>query len=119
MGWRPSNGVRYHRYTLIKTIFYFVSSKISIASHPIIFKLLFHIRMWSITSTCIHKHHLTTTMAPCIGFEPTSPFRPTVFKTAPSPPGHTALMEQMTGIEPASPPWQGGIRTIELHLQMG
>ena len=29
-------------------------------------------------------------MAPCTGFEPASPFGPTIFKTAPSPPGHTA-----------------------------
>ena len=29
--------------------------------------------------------------APHTGFEPASPFGPTVFKTAPSPPGHTAI----------------------------
>lgn len=33
-----------------------------------------------------------TLLAPYTGFEPASPCGPTVFKTAPSPPGHTACM---------------------------
>ena len=31
-------------------------------------------------------------LAPCTGFEPARRFRPTVFKTAPSPFGYTALI---------------------------
>lgn len=40
-------------------------------------------------------------MAPSTGFEPASPFKPTAFKAAPSPPGQTAYITVETvGFEP-------------------
>ena len=36
-----------------------------------------------------------TPMAPCTGFEPANLLQPTVFKTAPSPPGHTAWWKDL------------------------
>ena len=41
---------------------------------------------------CSNPTELKGHMAPHTGFEPASPFRPTVFKTASSPPGHTAQL---------------------------
>ena len=37
------------------------------------------------------NYGVTYPKAPHTGFEPASPHGPTVFKTAPSPPGHTAF----------------------------
>ena len=46
-------------------------------------------------------------LAPCTGFEPASRFRPNAFKTPSSPPGHTAYVELLIGVEPmtSSLPW--------------
>ena len=41
------------------------------------------------------NYGVTYPKAPYTGFEPASPHGPTVFKTAPSPPGHTANYENV------------------------
>ena len=57
-----------------------------------------------IRNPLLYSTELKGYMAPHTGFEPASPFRPTVFKTAPLPPGHTAyVMVGRVGFEPTHP----------------
>ena len=46
----------------------------------------------SATNCCTSHYTTHPILAPCTGFEPAKTFVPTVFKTAPSPPGHTAYI---------------------------
>ena len=57
-------------------------------------------------------------MAPPTGFEPASPFRPTAFKVAPSPPGQTAYKLETVGFEP-TPDKSDKITLTPLHSLWG
>lgn len=58
-------------------------------------------------------------MALHTGFEPASPFRPTVFKTASSPPRHAAIMELDARLELVFPAWRAGTLTLVLIERYG